>query len=757
MRAKQFILTAAAIKILLCAGMIPLVCCSIGNAQIIYSNAFNGGATSLNRKFPAIATSSAGGSASAWWNCVSNSTTSFLHADGTIGTTVNSVLLPFTPECGYVYTLTASVTVPAMIAGQWITMGFAATNPPPNTAIDPRFGSTYVNGTPWTYLTEGNGGDYFFPVRGTSTANAALMPSPGTYTVQLVLDTTGGQWKSSEFVNDTQVGTTYTYVTNPTITAVGIGQTALSSSSGIQWKYLALEAVGTRFTNSVNATISFSGPSLPLNRSFVGFSYEKAKMTQNFFTSTNAPLINLFRMAGPGVLRIGGGTVDQTGWNGISNTTPITASQVDALAGFINALSGNWRVIYGINLESNTPANGVSEATYAMNALGTNLFGFEIGNEPEFGFSSYGNFLARWRLLAAAITNGVPGWAVTNTDKGWTLDGADAGQGQLSAYTDPFANNESGVVSLLTQHYYRAAGGLPGDTMQALLQPDPFLHMLVTNIVKAAAGNCTLGARISECGSYSIGGIYGLSDACGAALWSMDYMFAVALNGGQGVNFHGGGLSPYSPLVDNGTKVMSVYPEFYGMKMFSMIPPGSIVPATVALTSNVNFTAYGVKCTSGGFSVFLNNKEVNYTVAATVNLGTNVASATLVQLTGASLYDTNHYTLGGATINTDGSWTGGVQAVLPTTNGQVTIYVPPITAILLNPVLTPPQIAFSVNSSQLALSWPTNYTGWILQSNSGDPASGKWSPVSGSGSTNCVQITVQPEQTNMLYRLSFPL
>jgi hypothetical protein len=743
-------------KTLFWAGMMFWSCSAIGNAQMIYSNAFNGGAASVNRKPPTLSASFAGGTSGAWWNCVSNSPTSILYGNGAVGTTLGSHLLPFTPELGYVYTLTASVTVPTMTAGKWITMGFAATNPPLNTAPDPRFGSTYINGNPWTYLTEGSGGDFFFPLRATSAGSANLMPSPGTYTVQLVLDTTGNQWTSSEFVNGTQVGTTYTYNPNPAITAVGIGQTTLASSTGIQWNYLTLVAAGTRLTNTVNATISFSGAGLPLNPAFDGLSYEKLQMTKDFFVSNNTPLVHLLSLTGPAVLRIGGGTVDTTGWGGISNTTPITAAQVDALAGFMNALPTNWSVIYGINLESNTPDNCEAEAVYAANALGPRLLGFEIGNEPEFGFSTYSAFLGRWRLLAAAITNHVSGWAVTNGGTGWILDGADAGQGQLSAYTDPFAANESGTVSLLTQHYYLGAAGLPNDTMQPLLQPDLVLHTLVTNIVGAAAGHSALGARISECGSYSGGGIMGVSDAYGAALWSLDFMFTTALNGGQGVNFHGGGRSPYSPLVDNGTNVSQVHPEFYGLKMFSLLPPGNVVPATIAPAPTINFTAYGVRQASGTISVLLNNKEVNSTVAVSVNVGTNVTSAQLIELTGSSLYDTNGYTLGGATINLDGSWAGGVQAVLPATNGLLTVYVPPLTAILLNPVVAAPELTFSVNGSQLTLSWPTNYIGWSLESNAIGLTSTNWFPVPGSGNTNLVQITIQPGQTNIFYRLALP-
>jgi hypothetical protein len=462
---------------------------------------------------------------------------------------------------------------------------------------------------------------------------------------------------------------------------------ALGNAQIIDSNHFPEGKAGNAVNDMVHATVGFSSASRgrPLNPAFNGLSYEKLVIAKGFFTSNNIPLVKLFSLIGPAVLRIGGGTVDQTCWGGLSNTIPITASEVDTFAGFIKALPTNWSVIYGINLFSNTPANGAAEARYAAQALGPRLLGFEIGNEPEFGFSSYDKYLARWRPLAAAITNTVPGWAITNGGQGWTLDDTDAGQGQLAAYTDRFARDESGIVSLLTQHYYRAAGKSPKDTMDRLLLPDPFLLKLVNNIVKAAAGHCPLGARITECASYSAGGMAGVSDVYGTALWSLDFMFKTALNGCQGVNFHGGGRSPYSPIRDWRGVVTVVGPEFYGLKIFSMIPPGNVIPAIVTLSSNINFTAYGVRQANGAVSALLNNKDTTRTVAVSFNLGRGVTGARLIELTGSSLYSTNGYTLGGAAINPDGSWSGHVPEILSAPNGQLTVSVPPISAILLNP------------------------------------------------------------------------
>ncbi len=757
------------IRNLLAAGIFILFCSSAGSAQIIYSNNFAlGGATNIWGTAPTVASNYAGGSSSATWNdALGTNDTGALLANGndtsTLGT---SWLLPFFPQPGYVYTLTGSLTFTGS-PGSWVGLGFAQ-NDSVNVPVGYGRFADSGNGGPTGYdfmiLTESSGNvQYFTGPTGNSTqifSGTGFTPGPQTITNRVILDTTGSQWSISAYVNNSQMGSTTNFANNPPIGAVGITQTILGAPSTVHWNFLTLTATGTGpSTNTVTATVSFSptNTGLPLNPAFGGLSYEKIELTNSYLISNNVALVKLFSMIGPAVLRIGGGTVDQTCWGGISNTIPITPSQVDIFAAFVKALPTNWTVIYGINLESNTPANAAAEAVYAANALGPRLLGYEIGNEPEFGFTNYSAFLARWRPLAAAITNAVPGWAATNGGNGWIFADADAGQGQLSAYTDPFARDESGVVSLLTQHYYRAAGGSTNDTMQLLLQPDTTILLpLVTNIVGAAKGNCSLGARITECASYSAGGVAGVSDAYGAALWSLDFMFTTALNGGQGINFHGGGKSPYSPLTDNKTNVVTVGPEFYGLKMLSMIPPGNVVPAGITLSSNINFTAYGVRQMGGAISAVLDNKETSNAVMVSINLGTNVAVAQLISLTGPSLNSTSGFALGGATINIDGSWSGGVQQVLTATNGQLTVTVPPISAILLTPILAPPAITFSANGNQLTLNWPTNYSGWLLQSNSIGLTTTNWIAVPGSSNTNRLQIPIDPGQANVFYRLSSP-
>ncbi|HEV2318166.1 MAG TPA: autotransporter-associated beta strand repeat-containing protein, partial [Verrucomicrobiae bacterium] len=518
----------------------------------------------------------------------------------------------------------------------------------------------------------------------------------------------------------------------------------------------------------VKATVTFSSTNAGqvLNPAFCGLSYEKSELTGHLFASNDVSLLSVFRQIAPAVLRVGGNSVDTTCWGGISNKTPITASDVDAFAGFVNALPTSWHVIYGINMSVNSPTNCAAEAAYVAKAIGPHLLGFEIGNECDLYHGNgirassytYADFASQWQALAGAITNAIPGWAVTNGGDGWTLTGP-ASAGNTTGYTVPFATNEDGIISLITQHYYRANGQSPSSTMTFLLQPDTSLPGTVSKLVAAATNaNLPLGFRMDECGSFYNGGAPNVSDAYGAGLWALDFMFILAENGCQGVNFHGGGDGTgYTPIADNGTSVVEARPEFYALKMFSLADQGSVVPAVISLSSNINFSAYIIRRPNGGISALLNNKDTNNGVQVSINLGADVTAAQAIELTGTNLNSTNAYTLGGATINPDGSWNGGVQSVTPATNGQVSFLVPPITAVLLNPVVTGTNLTMSVSANLLTLMWPTNYLGWVLQSNSvGLEVTNEWFAVPGSSATDRFEMTINPGLPNVFYRMKSP-
>ncbi len=475
---------------------------------------------------------------------------------------------------------------------------------------------------------------------------------------------------------------------------VPAGMVATLNDTGSQ-----LQLVVTAVNNPVVAeTVSVSpgNPGSVINPAFCGLSYEKAGLTGGLFTSNNVSLLAMFSQISPAVLRIGGNSVDTTCWGGVSNLPAITPSQVDAFAGFVKALPSSWHVIYGINMVVNSPTNCVAEAAYAAHALGSRLLGFEIGNEPDLYHDwvsptyGYAQFLPQWQALAAGITNTVPGWAVTNGGNGWVLTGP-ASSYNTKGYTMPFATNAAGEISLITQHYYRGSGTNVNSTMALLLTPDPNLPGTVTNIAGTATANhLPLGFRMDESGSFSGGGNTN-SSQYGSALWTLDVMFTEAVYGCQGVNFHGGGdgTASYTPIADNGTAVVQARPEFYGLKLFSLASQGSALPASLSPNPSVNFSAYAVRQTNGALSAVCLDKETNTGVQVTINLGANVAAAEALVLTGPALNSTSGYTLGGAPINPDGSWTGGFAPAIAAPNGVVTFTVLPMTAVWLKPLLPP--------------------------------------------------------------------
>src|SRR5436309_981173 len=78
------------------------------------------------------------------------------------------------------------------------------------------------------------------------------------------------------------------------------------------------------------------------------------------------------------------------------------------------------------------------------------------------------------------------------------------------------------------RHYYRGSIGVPID-MATLLSPDPRLPLQFPELRSmAAAAHISGGYRVAECNTVT-GFVPGVTDAFGAALWTIDFLFANAL------------------------------------------------------------------------------------------------------------------------------------------------------------------------------------------------------------------------------------
>lgn len=76
-----------------------------------------------------------------------------------------------------------------------------------------------------------------------------------------------------------------------------------------------------------------------------------------------------------------------------------------------------------------------------------------------------------------------------------------------------------------------------------------------------------------------------------------------------------------------------------------------------------------------------------------------------------------------------------------------------VNAITVTGQSSGPIISFTVSSSQVMLTWPGNYLGWLLQSNATGLASGNWVIVPNSGNATNYPITLNPASPNVFYRL----
>jgi hypothetical protein len=163
---------------------------SKASADTIYSQTFTGGAT------PIVGTAPTTGGGT--WEGAN-----IINSDGNTTGDSGAISLPFTPQSGFIYDLTANINVTTGDSS-WLGVGFLNHN-------DDAFGFLPPANTPAALRRIA--GWEIWP------QNAAFSVTNNAVTVRL--DTTGAQWKTAMFQGGVQIGSTYTYTTNPTINHVG--------------------------------------------------------------------------------------------------------------------------------------------------------------------------------------------------------------------------------------------------------------------------------------------------------------------------------------------------------------------------------------------------------------------------------------------------------------------------------------------------------------------------------------------------------
>jgi hypothetical protein len=414
---------------------------------------------------------------------------------------------------------------------------------------------------------------------------------------------------------------------------------------------------------------------------FAGLSYEKNSMAVPRFTPDNADLIGQFRRLGPSLLRLGAASVDTTQWApaGAGRTRgEVAPSDIDALAGFLEQTG--WRILYGVNLATSTPAAAAAEVSYAANAFGSNLYGVEFGNEcneyPGHYFPatwSLADFEALWEQFRAAVLQATPD--VLLTGPGSVTD--------ISGWTIPFGERVTKAqIGLLTQHYYRANGQSPSSTEVELVSKDLTLQQDL-KILAAGAASIGVPFRMTETNSFFNGGAPGVSDTYASSLWVIDHLFTLALGGASGANLHGGGNgNGYTPIADNNGIVIEARPEYYGVLLFTMAGQGSLVGTMVA-AAGLNVTAYTIQSSDGALNIVVVNKEISQNLRLSIDCGRIMNSANLVAMSGPALDATSGVTIQGAGVGVDGAFAPGPAYTAQIAGSTVTCFLNALSAILL--------------------------------------------------------------------------
>jgi autotransporter-associated beta strand protein len=189
----------------------------------------------------------------------------------------------------------------------------------------------------------------------------------------------------------------------------------------------------------------------------------------------------------------------------------------------------------------------------------------------------------------------------------------------------------------------------------------------------------------------------------------------------------------------------------------SVTNSGTVAPGTAgvigALTFNNNLTLK-----AGGItSVKLNNSLATSNDLVTVSGALTYGGTLSVQNLGSALVLGNSYTLfsaGSATgsfASISGSPGAGLAYSFNAASGVLSV----VTGVASNPT----NLLYTVSGNALAIAWPTDHLGWILQAQTNSLPAGlgtNWVDVAGSANGTSASITIDATAPAVFYRLRHP-
>jgi hypothetical protein len=421
---------------------------------------------------------------------------------------------------------------------------------------------------------------------------------------------------------------------------------------------------------TATVTVDLANPGARLPRDLVGLSFEMRELGIGNLDARKGNMVQLFKTLGRSNVRISGNTLDRDGvWlrDGEALPSPqpdwlqhvVTPADVKRLDEFLGATG--WKAEVGINLGRWDAADATDQARVMTRVLGDRLVAAECGNEPDQwvgkGFRpagyAYADYRADFQACAAAVGPHLP------------LAGPDAAS-PSSAWASSLARDESRLGMVMLHQYAMD----PTGTMARLLSPETYasqLRSITPNLNTAQELGKPL--RVDETNSAWGGGIDGVSNKYGSALWALDYSLELGQAGVAGLNFHGGlGVCDqpiwngkwqlYTPICASSragelAQIYEVMPIYYGLWMARQLGAGRFLPVTLATDRNI--TAYAVRGDDGRLRLAVISKEdpAAGPVDLAVAVGGPNRGAGVITMTGSSLTGVDT-AVQGARVDSDG-------------------------------------------------------------------------------------------------------
>lgn len=302
-------------------------------------------------------------------------------------------------------------------------------------------------------------------------------------------------------------------------------------------------------------------------------------------------LAALLKTSGPGVVRIGGDSSDDTFWTSTNEQAPTWAKVTIGPQSFehLDAVlkDSGWKAIIGLDFKHFDPKRAADEAQIAKRILGPRLKAVGIGNEPNIYYDDVDKFLSDYDAYLTAIKAAVPDLPVIGPETSTSANSRKL----LDSFVAKYAGK--GPVAALSHHRYSqtACDGKKPNLDQLLSGAGYSTDKKGAEDLVGIAKKSGLPVFLDETNSVSCEGQSGVSDVYGSALWAVGYGLSAASAGVDGVYFHGsldrcGGSKPaykdYTALCADSKKSLASgqfrgQPIYYGLSFLGRLGAGNFV------------------------------------------------------------------------------------------------------------------------------------------------------------------------------------